>query len=162
MARTRQSLFDILGDRVRGCRFVDLFCSAGGVGIEALSRGAATVLFVDRDRRAVASLRENLERLRVEKDRYRIVRADAVAFLRSGALESFRPHLIFADPPYGKGWARRVWEECLSKGWDRPVLLVVEHRGELPSREGIGRVDRSFGGTVVTLVELGPQEKGGR
>jgi 16S rRNA (guanine966-N2)-methyltransferase len=107
--RVRETLFNWLGHGLVGKRCLDLFAGTGALGIEALSRGAAHVTFVDRSAAAIAALRANLERL---------ARSDATApgvrFERSDALESLardadeRYDIVFLDPPFGAGWIDRV------------------------------------------------------
>ena len=89
--RVREALFSILGERVRGARVLDLFAGTGALGLEALSRGAATATFVDRD---TAPVRANLEALGLEAE---VHRRDALAFL-GAATEHY--DLVFLDPPY--------------------------------------------------------------
>jgi 16S rRNA (guanine966-N2)-methyltransferase len=92
--RVREALFSMLGD-VEGARVLDLYAGSGALGIEALSRGAASAVFVDRDSAAVAAIRRNLEDLGVASAD--VVRRDALAFL-GGCDASF--DLVFCDPPY--------------------------------------------------------------
>jgi 16S rRNA (guanine966-N2)-methyltransferase len=91
--RVREALFSILGD-VSGTRVLDLYAGSGALGIEALSRGAESAVFVERDVRAAAVIERNLASLGLEE---RVVREDAVRFLarREGTFD-----LVFCDPPY--------------------------------------------------------------
>src|SRR5262245_32255678 len=92
------ALFSSLGDAVIGARVLDLFAGTGALGIEALSRGAASVTFVENDRRAVAAIERNLEKTRLHGT---VQSADVFRFLdRFAAPASF--DLILADPPYSK------------------------------------------------------------
>ena len=92
--RVREALFSMLGD-VSGARVLDLYAGSGALGIEALSRGAAEAVFVERDRRAIATIRRNLEALGVTAT---VVQGDALAFI---IREDQRPfELVFCDPPY--------------------------------------------------------------
>jgi 16S rRNA (guanine966-N2)-methyltransferase len=95
----RQVLFDIVGSSIGGARVLDLFAGIGGLGIEALSRGAAEVCFVEKDPVAVRFLRENLEALDVE-DRARVLPVSVEAGLRILEKEGAGFRWIFADPPY--------------------------------------------------------------
>jgi 16S rRNA (guanine966-N2)-methyltransferase len=96
--KLRETLFNVLGPDIAGARVLDGYAGTGAVGIEALSRGAAHVTFLDRDPRAVALVQRNLERCGVE-ERYAIIR---VEFARSaGRLGGSRFDVIFLDPPYG-------------------------------------------------------------
>jgi 16S rRNA (guanine(966)-N(2))-methyltransferase RsmD len=92
--KVREALFSILGD-VSGLRVLDLFAGSGALGIEALSRGAAAVVFVDSDARAAAAIRRNLDAVGASAD---VRRRDALRFLAGGA--GGRYDLVFADPPY--------------------------------------------------------------
>ncbi|HEX2233262.1 MAG TPA: 16S rRNA (guanine(966)-N(2))-methyltransferase RsmD [Thermoleophilaceae bacterium] len=91
--RVREALFSILGD-VSGARVLDLYAGSGALGIEALSRGAASAEFVDKDPRAVAAIRRNLEAVGADG---RVRRRDAIGFL---AAAEGRYDLVLIDPPY--------------------------------------------------------------
>jgi 16S rRNA (guanine(966)-N(2))-methyltransferase RsmD len=101
--RVKEALFNILATKIPGARFLDLFAGTGGVGIEALSRGAARVVFVEKSSRALSLIRENLRRTGFN-ERALIYPRDAFAALgllrRQG--ESF--DIVYVDPPYGKGY----------------------------------------------------------
>jgi len=99
-SRVRQTLFDVLAPRMQGARFLDLCAGSGGVGLEALSRGAARVVLVERARPALASIRRNLESLAPEPGRVRVVARDARAALDELAAAGERFDLAFLDPPY--------------------------------------------------------------
>jgi 16S rRNA (guanine966-N2)-methyltransferase len=94
--RLRESLFGMLGERVEDARVLDLFAGSGALGIEALSRGAREVTFVERDDAAIGAIRRNLTTTGYA-DRGRVVRADVSAYLRRAADEF---DLVFCDPPY--------------------------------------------------------------
>lgn len=100
--RAREAVFSILGT-VEGARALDLFAGSGAMGLEALSRGAASCLFVERDRAACAVIERNLERLRL--DGGSVVRRDGIAALRSEAKRGRRYGLVLVDAPY-EDWPR--------------------------------------------------------
>lgn len=93
----RQAIFSILSEKIDGARVLDLFAGSGAIGLEALSRGAASCIFVDEHRQAVGVITENLTKSRLEGGR--IVKAEAAAFLKR---DTATYDLIFADPPYFK------------------------------------------------------------
>jgi 16S rRNA (guanine966-N2)-methyltransferase len=93
----RQAVFSILGERVENARALDLFAGSGAIGLEALSRGAASCVFVDEHRQAAAVIAENLSKAKL--DGGRVVKAEVMSFLKRDAATY---DLIFADPPYWK------------------------------------------------------------
>lgn len=99
--RVREAIFQVVGDRVIGARGLDLYAGAGGLGLEALSRGAAHMVFVDQAWAAVSFIRRSLDRLGFG-DRAWVERKDAFRFLRKGANTGASFDLVFADPPYGQ------------------------------------------------------------
>jgi 16S rRNA (guanine966-N2)-methyltransferase len=124
--RLREALFNILihgyGDPVTGARVLDLFAGTGALGIEALSRGAAYVLFVDDGAEARALLRENTQTLGLAGVT-RIFRRDAT---RLGPVYPVEPFsLAFLDPPYGKGFAEQALASAREGGWLVPGSIVV-------------------------------------
>jgi 16S rRNA (guanine966-N2)-methyltransferase len=126
--RLRESVFNILahahGDPVSGARVLDLFAGTGALGLEALSRGAAFVLFVDDGAEARALLRENTTTLGVG-GATRIFRRDAAKLGPVYPLEPFS--LVFLDPPYGKGLAEQALASAHEGGWlTDDALIVVE------------------------------------
>lgn len=91
--RVKESLFNILRNQVVGCRYLDLFAGTGGIGIEALSRGAGEVVFTDQSKESVALVRKNLAALREEAE---VILTDSIAYLKRA-----KPFdVIFIDPPY--------------------------------------------------------------
>src|SRR6266852_1651939 len=99
--RLRETLFDILAPRIEAVRFLDLCAGSGAVGIEALSRGAAHVTFVDRSRKMCALIEANLAALAIPEDRFEIVCSETTEFLRRRAEKEADPfEIIFYDPPY--------------------------------------------------------------
>jgi 16S rRNA (guanine966-N2)-methyltransferase len=98
MDRVKAAIFSSLGDEIIGARVLDLFAGTGALGIEALSRGAASALFVEENSSAVATIERNLARTKLEGH---VRKQEVFAFLRSAqGRDPFR--IIFADPPYEK------------------------------------------------------------
>lgn len=96
MDRVKAAIFSSLGDVVVGARVLDLFAGSGALGIEALSRGAASVLFVDKDQQSIQTIEKNLVKTKFEA---RVRSRDVFDFLRNAA-ETENFDIIFADPPY--------------------------------------------------------------
>ena len=97
--RIKETLFNILQQDIPGCVFVDLFSGSGGIGIEALSRGARKAYFVENAREPLSCLTDNLEFTRFQ-DRAVVLKQDAVAALASIAEQTV--DILFMDPPYGQ------------------------------------------------------------
>lgn len=110
--RVREALFSILGDRVPGARFLDLFAGTGANGLEALSRGAENAVFVESARAALSVLRENIARL--EFDDRCVVVARPLPGALSRLKESSPFDLVFADPPYA---STHLADLLASPGW---------------------------------------------
>jgi 16S rRNA (guanine966-N2)-methyltransferase len=128
--RVRETLFNWLGTRIAGARCLDLFAGSGALGLEALSRGAAHVTFVEQDVRAARELALRLVEWQAEGGR--VVRADALRFL-AGPAEPFA--VVFLDPPFASELLPRAAGALAAHGWLAPgALMYVESaaRGELP------------------------------
>jgi 16S rRNA (guanine966-N2)-methyltransferase len=149
----KQAIFNLVGPVIEGAQVLDLFAGSGALGIEALSRGAASVTFVDHQARGLAILRQNLDVLGV-KDRARIVRGDVVRWLEASPDSVKRAGVVFLDPPYDDA----VLDRALI-ALDRTVenaTVVAEHsrRQEMPALTRL-EVDRQrrYGDTMVTVFK---------
>ena len=162
--RVREALFSILGDRVIGARVLDLFAGSGSLGIEALSRGAESVVFVEQSRDAAHTIRSNLKVTGL--DEHAEVHARRVElFLRKGGIAS--PFdLIFVDPPYRKETrdterdtdflSDLLAEGRLPEFLAADGLMVLERMSgadELPFEDGWEKIaDRRYGGTEIIIL----------
>ncbi|WOI56041.1 16S rRNA (guanine(966)-N(2))-methyltransferase RsmD [Palleronia sp. LCG004] len=152
--RVREALFNVLsggrfGDPVTGAHVLDLFAGTGALGLETLSRGAASVCFVESGRKAQAILRRNLTLLGVEG---RIVTRDATRL--GAAPRAF--DLVFLDPPYGMGLGERAVEAALSQGWIEDGALIVWEEAAPPILpRALDPLDqRKYGDTHVTFARV--------
>jgi len=140
-SRVRQTLFDVLAPRVPGCRFLDAFAGSGAVGLEALSRGAARVVLVERSAEAVAALKRNLAK--VGGERAELFRQDARAALLAFADAGRRFDIIYVDPPYEADLYEAVLEQVGRAGLlDPEGRLVAEHFHKRALPETIGGLVR--------------------
>ena len=105
--RIKETLFNILQNDLPGCQFLDLFAGSGGIGIEALSRGAAEAVFVDNSKEALSCIRENLTKTHLA-DKAMVLGQDCVGAIH--ALDAKKKHfdIIFMDPPYQLGVEKDV------------------------------------------------------
>ena len=148
--RVRESLFNILQSHAmpQGARILDLFAGTGGLGLEALSRGAVSASFVENGRVALSVLRENIALCRVE--------AQSEIFARDARrLGPGAPHdLIFLDPPYGKGLGQRALAAAFEGGWVAPGALIVwEENLAPPLPAGCRLIDeRRYGDTLIRIL----------
>jgi len=150
----KQALFNIVGPKIEGAVVLDLFAGSGAIGIEALSRGAATVWFVDQQARGLAILRQNLDALGF-KERAHVVRGDVVRWLEASPNAIKSADFVFLDPPYEDVVLDRALK-VLDRELDNATVLA-EHsrRQQLPTLERL-RVDRErrYGDTVVTVLAV--------
>lgn len=152
--RVRESLFNVLAsahaDRLEGAQALDLFAGTGALGLEALSRWARHVTFVENGRTALRLLRENI-RLCGAEDRTRILTRDA---RRPGP--ALAPcGLVFLDPPYGKGLGEKALAGAMAGGWlAEDALIVWEENAPVTPPGGLTLLDeRRYGDTVIRLLE---------
>ncbi len=156
----RQAVFSILGEKVDEARVLDLFAGSGAIGLEALSRGAASCVFVDDHRQAIKVIGENLVKSKLEGAR--VVKSEALAFLKG---DKVLYDLIFADPPYVKyhGDHDHV-RELLDKGDiqshlapDGWFIVEVSSSYRSPEAEGWRLVDRrEYGSSAILLYAPAP------
>jgi 16S rRNA (guanine966-N2)-methyltransferase len=142
--RLREALFDFLGAKVLDARFLDLCAGSGAVGIEALSRGAGHVTFVERSSKICGYIRSNLERCEVPKDQAEIVRGDAIDFLyRIMMRECLMWDIAFFDPPYAIDYAPVLDFFGTGAALKRKGgVLVVEHHFDYRLQDTLGIMRR--------------------
>jgi 16S rRNA (guanine966-N2)-methyltransferase len=153
----RETLFDVLGPAVAGMRVLDLFAGTGAVGIEALSRGAARVVFVEREPAALRALRGNLAALGATRAAARVLAGDVLRVLPDLGAQEGPFDLVFIDPPYATTLAARALEALAAARVCRGgTEVVVQHstRTVLPPVESLAthRRPRRFGDTALTFL----------
>lgn len=141
--RLRETLFNVLADRVAGARFLDLFAGTGAVGIEALSRGAQEVVFIEKHPPAAALIRKNLETLEV-KTGIRILAVDALKGLERLAAAPGTFGIAFLDPPYA---AANEYDRVLTylgsaSFLNGSSLVVAEHRYTIDLPPVFGQLEK--------------------
>lgn len=152
--KVKQALFNILGERIAGEAFLDLFAGAGGVGIEALSRGAERVVFVDTSRGSLNVIKHNIEQSGFS-NAAQVVAAKAESFLQK-ATEQF--DIVFLDPPYAQE-LKPLLELIAGSGvLKSEAVVVAEHFKKQPSPEKAGALtlyrEAKYGDTVLAFYNL--------
>lgn len=152
--RVRESLFSILeggrfGDPISDAQVLDLFAGTGALGLEALSRGADYVCFVENGRAALKLLSDNIAKARVDSETD-IKRMDATQL---GPCET-PASLVFLDPPYGKGLGEKALMGAAKNGWlANSAFIVWEDDSEQSPPHGFSRVEsRQYGQTWITFL----------
>ncbi len=145
--RVREAWMSILQRDIPGSRVVDLFAGSGALGLEALSRGAASAEFVEKDARTIRVLRKNIEALEAG-DSLKIHRTDALKFVKTLGRSEY--DIAFADPPYAGGAALMLAEVWLNTPFAR--ILSVEHdaREPLPGSTEA----RRYGSSAITFYRI--------
>lgn len=146
--RVREAWMSILQLEIPGARVLDLFAGSGALGLEALSRGAVSVDFVENDVRTMKVLRKNIEALEAE-EKTTVERGDAIRFASKLAPHAY--DIAFADPPYAGGFAPTVAGVWLESPF--ASILSVEHgaRDRMPE----GGETRRYGDTAITFYRFG-------
>lgn len=154
--RVRESIFDILGHRVRAARVLDLFAGTGAMGIEALSRGAESVVFAEDHPAALGNLKKNLKNCSVE-EKTRTIKWDILKNLNILRAHQRVFNLVFIDPPYNKDMVRPTLSNlALSRCLTNGAMVVVEHamHESIPENlPGLNLSDqRRYAKTLVSLL----------
>jgi 16S rRNA (guanine(966)-N(2))-methyltransferase RsmD len=160
MDRVKEALFSILGTQVVGCSFLDLFGGTGAVGIEALSRGAAYVRFIDKHRVAIQTIHENLAHTQLEEGA-EVLHADALAYLERENPPMFE--IIYIAPPQYKS----IWKTVLAMldkntahiAPDGLVIVQIdpmEYEEDLPLQNLVLYDERRYGNTLLLFYEFSP------
>lgn len=136
--RLRETLFNILGTDVAGSSFLDLCAGFGAVGIEALSRGAERVVFVDKSRQACSAIRANLDSL---EEQGLILNREAETALRQLERDEQKFDIVYFDPPYSSEIYERVLRSIDRRGvLASSAIVVVEHRSKMPPDSRFGEL----------------------
>jgi 16S rRNA (guanine966-N2)-methyltransferase len=152
----REAIFNMVAPLLEGAAVIDLFAGSGALGIEALSRGAASATMVDHDEHAVRAIRQNLDALAMG-GRARVVRADVIRWLTTNPEEVGRAGLVLLDPPYNDAVLEHALAVLDSQAAGGATVVAERfHRQTLP---GLDRLrperERRYGDTVVTLLVAG-------
>lgn len=158
-ARVKEALFDILPYDLSGWKVLDLFAGTGNLSLEALSRGAAEVVLVDRSRNAVQAIRDNLGRLGFA-EKASVWAAPVLKSLRALARKERKFNLIFLDPPYEKGIVRSAMRMLgESDLLVKDGVVIVEHSVREEVEPNYGKLalrdQRHYGATALSFFGRG-------
>lgn len=156
--RVKESLFNMLGAKVFDKSFLDLFAGTGGIGIEAYSRGAAEVVFVDTNAKSIQVLKGNLEKFKI-LDKVEIYNTDYINAISKFAADNRKFDIIFMDPPYLKGYEKNALLEISDKDLLSPKgIIIIEHdlTDEMPEKSGRLTMTRQkkYGKTMLAFYAL--------
>jgi 16S rRNA (guanine966-N2)-methyltransferase len=162
--RLRETLFNVIAPRIEGSRFLDLCAGSGAVGIEALSRGADHVTFVDRSRKMAELIKSNLNLCGIERSYSEVVQAEGHDYLRRFIAkhpDSGKPwDIVFFDPPYATDYSKilNTFGAHSSILLTENSLLVVEHHHKNQLKDAAGSIIRSRalkqGDSVLSFYQL--------
>lgn len=158
--RVRKALFDILGD-MSGLSFLELFAGSGSVGLEALSMGAKGVVFIEKDRKCIHAVKDNIACLKggVDTASIEVYQDDAIEAVSRLSRQERRFDIVFADPPYYKGLSEKTLQSIEEYDILNPAsgFLIIQHfkKDPLPSTQGnLVLVKQSrYGDTVLSFYQ---------
>lgn len=159
----RKAVFDILGQDMEGLKWLDLFSGSGAIGLEAISRGAQKVTFVEKDSKCFKVIETNVNLLELEPyENYEwpceIIQADSFAAIKQFAAKGAKFDIIFMDPPYGQELAKKALKVLNAYDILHPncrVIIQHDKRDILP--KDLGRFlfvkQKKYGSTYLTILE---------
>jgi len=157
--RVKEALFNILGPRVIGKRVLDLFSGSGNLGIEALSRGAKSCVFVDNNQQCIRTIKSNLTSLGIEGNE-NVVLKDALKFIKDPGGDEGVFDIIFVDPPYYKDIVKNSL--ILLDNYNiisALTIVIAEHhrRDDVPQSEELKKIElfrqERYGGTILSFYK---------
>ncbi len=161
--KVKESIFNMIGPYFEGGLAVDLFAGSGGLGIESLSRGIDSCIFIEKDAKAIATINDNLKKCRLE-DQAEIYRIDAGRAVKAFEKRGLKIDLLFVDPPYQKSSyydlvLTLIEKECLSQSG---IVMCEHEKGvELPDSYGAFKLVRreNYGGTIISIYRCLSEEE---
>lgn len=160
--KVKESVFNMIGPFFDGGNALDLFAGSGGLGIEAISRGIDKTVFIDKDGKAVETIRANLEktRLNLQAEVYRNDAKRAIKILKKN---DFKARLLFLDPPYHITEAYELMDFAAETGiLTEDAIVVCEHEKNVPLKDRTKYFERfkneSYGGIVISIYRYSGEE----
>nr|WP_232337139.1 16S rRNA (guanine(966)-N(2))-methyltransferase RsmD [Lysinibacillus timonensis] len=155
--KVKESIFNIIGPFFNGGIVLDLFAGSGGLGIEALSRGAEKAIFVEKDGRAFQTLQENIKKCRYE-EQTELFRTDALRAVKGLLKRDIQIDYLFLDPPYHQlNYYDLVETLATGEKLSKEAIIVCEHASEfnLPTQYGAYVLNReeTYGSTIISIYK---------
>ncbi len=156
--RVKESLFNIISSKIRDSVFLDLFCGSAAIGLEALSRGAKMVYFIDNNEESVKLANENIQSCNFDKKSYNVQKTDALSFISKSTNANIKFDIIFIDPPYGfQNLEDMLFRISMADIMNPRSLLIAEtDKNDEVSEdiEGLRLIDqRIYSITKITIYE---------
>ena len=155
--RIKETLFNIIAFDLPECRFLDLFAGSGGIGIEALSRGASEAVFVDASAECQAVITDNLKHTKLQ-DRAKLMKTDVLSALDKLAVEGKSFDIIFMDPPYESDLYGPVLQKIVETGiLKQEGYLITESSSQIPLEIPAGMEvlrEKAYKTTILTFLGL--------
>lgn len=157
--RVKSALFNIIGDKIKNCRFLDLFAGTGAVGLEALSRGAGLVYFVDNDKECMEVIRENLKKCGWE-EKAKLFHTDARHAISLLSRQNQKFEFIFLDPPYERTSLLSSTLQMLGKEelLEKEGVCIIQHLSNFSLPAEVGKLQKfresKYGETMLTFYKV--------
>lgn len=154
--RVKESFFNIIGTKIVGTHVLDLFAGTGNLGLEAWSRGAEKIVFIDESQTSLQLVRSNIAKAKAEKDT-KVIKGNAVKIIADLAANGEKFDFVFCDPPYNKGLPAKIIEQAAKHDIvSRGGYLIIEHSQheslpELPVKFEIIRCEK-YGETLISFL----------
>ena len=160
--KVKESIFNMIGPFFDGGNALDLFAGSGGLGIEALSRGIDLVIFTDKDRKAIETIRGNLEKTKLT-EHAEVYRVEAERAIRTMKKKEVRARLLFLDPPYHMKQAYNLMDKAAESGiMTEDSIVVCEHDAEVELEDQTKFYKRFkkevYGNTVISIYRYHGEE----
>ena len=151
--RIREAIFYALGD-IEGLNSVDLYAGSGAMGIESLSRGCKTALFVDTSNLAIKTIQENLDSLKVEKNEYVLYGCDDKSALKIMESKGYFFDLVFLDPPYEKGEYNEIISQLFDKNLlsEKAIIVVEANKPQIFDNNLFNRIKEYKYGPIYVYI----------
>ena len=153
----RAAIFDLLGHDIKGLSFLELYAGSGAISLEAISRGVAKAVIVEKDPKNANVIRQNCDLLNIGLGDFRLMNADALAAVKELGRKTQRFDLVFFDPPYGRRLAKKTLKVICDNDILHPQSFVIaqyEKAEKLEIPENVSIVtERQYGSTYLTILQ---------